>query len=86
MHKKKSNKIKVGTILDADVYKRLKLRAAKESKSISDILHDAILRYEQSDEMDKRLRMRALENLFSVRFNIPTEDWKEIMDEDYYDQ
>jgi predicted DNA-binding protein len=83
---KKAKKIKVGTILDAEIYERLKRRAAEVGRPISDLLQEAIIRYEQSDDIDAGLRKKALDNLFSVKFNISLEDLKEIMEEDYYDQ
>jgi predicted DNA-binding protein len=83
---RKSKKVKVGTVLDEEVFKRLKELSEKEGRPISEVIQDAVLRYEQLDPLEKKLRLHALERLLSVRFNIPDEDWKAIMEEDYYTQ
>jgi plasmid stability protein len=86
LDKREFKKVKVGTILDAELYKRLKQRAAKEGRSISDLFEDALRRYEKNEVPDRQVRMRALENLFSNKFNLSRDDWRAIMEEDYFDQ
>ncbi len=86
LDKRESKKVKVGTILDAELYRRLKQRAAKEGRPISDLFEDALRRYEKNEVPDKQIRMKALANLFSNKFNLSRGDWKAIMEEDYFDQ
>lgn len=86
LRQRKPKKVKVGTILGEEIFRRLKERSAKEGRPISALIEDAILKYEQSDVLERELRLNALERLFSVRFNIPHEDWKAILEEDFYEQ
>jgi len=82
----KPKKIKVGTILDSELYGRLRLRSAKEGRSISTIIEEAVLRYEQEEALASEMRMRALESVFALKFRVSDADFRTIMDEDYYDQ
>lgn len=82
----KPRKAKIGTILDEEVIKKLKERSAMEGRSISAIIEEAVMKYDQSETMDRELRMRALDRLLSIRFNIGKEDWDAIMEQDYYEQ
>lgn len=84
--KSKSRKIKIGTILDADIYQQLKARAANEGRTISALIEEAVLKYKQTTEVPRELRLRALDRFLSVRFNITKKDLQAIMDEDVYDQ
>lgn len=82
----RQNRIKIGTILDKGIVDLLKDRSAREGKSISSLIEDAVLQYETEAESSKETRLKAMEQLFSIRFNITNEDWKTIMEEDYYEQ
>ncbi len=82
----KSKKVKVGTILNEDILRRLKERAAKEGRTISALIEEAVLKHEQEEAYAGEMRLRALESVFSVKFNISRKDLDEIMDEDFYDQ
>ena len=84
--REKPKKVKIGTILDEEIFQKLKERSAREGKSISALIEDAVLKYEQSEPIDRELRIKALERLLSIRFNISKEDWNAIMEEDYYEQ
>ena len=80
------SKVKIGTILDKGIVERLKERAAREGKAISSLIEDAVLKYETEDPLAREMRLKAMEQLFSIRFNVSEEDWKTIMEEDYYEQ
>jgi hypothetical protein len=82
----KSHKVKIGTILDKDIIRRLKERSARERRPISALIEEAVLRVEQDEMLSKELRVRALESAFAIKFNISDEQLRVIMDEDYYDQ
>ncbi|MEW5799661.1 MAG: ribbon-helix-helix protein, CopG family [Bacteroidota bacterium] len=82
----KPRKIKIGTILDEEVLQRLKERSAKEGRPINALIEDAIRKYEHEETMARELRLRALESVFALRFNISDEDFRNIMEEDYYEQ
>jgi hypothetical protein len=82
----KPKKVKVGTVLDEEVFRRLKLLSEKEGRPISALIQDALLKYELTDPVRSELRLKAFDQFLSTRFNIPDEDWQAIMEEDYYDQ
>jgi hypothetical protein len=79
-------KVKIGTILDKGIMEKLKERSAREGKTISALIEEAVLKYENEDTLVREMRLKAMEQLFSIRFNISDEDWKTIMEEDYYEQ
>ncbi len=81
-----SPKIKVGTILDKKTVKRLKERSAREGRPMSALIQEAVMRYELADVADRALRLKALDQLFSIRFDISGNDLREIMEEDPFDQ
>jgi len=81
-----SSKVKIGTILDKKVIDKLKERSAREGKAISTLIEDAVLKYENEDSLAREIRLKAMEQLFSIRFNISDEDWKSLMEEEYYEQ
>jgi hypothetical protein len=81
-----SSKVKIGTILEKSIVEKLKQRAIRDGKPISAIIEEAVLKSEQEDVLSRELRLRALEQLFSIRFNISDEDWDTIMEEDVYEQ
>ncbi len=53
---------------------------------MSALIQDAVMRSEQAEVADQALRLQALDQLFSVRFNVSGHDLKEIMEEDPFDQ
>lgn len=79
-------KVKVGTILDEDIFKRLKALSLKEGRSIGAMIEQAVMKYEQEEATARDLRVRALESVFALNFNISDDDLRQIMEEDYYDQ
>ncbi len=81
-----ATKLKIGTILDRTVVQKLKQRALQEDKPISTIIEEAILRYESAETLEYALRVRALESVLALRFNISSDDLRSIMEEDYYNQ
>ncbi|GEM_PF-787700 len=81
-----TTKVKIGTILDKRIVDKLKERAIRDGKPISAIIEEAVLRYEQEESLGRELRMKALESVFALKFNISDEDFREIMEEDFFEQ
>lgn len=86
VHKSKSKKVKIGTILNKDIFQQLKERSAKEGRPLSALIEEAVLKYEQEELLSKELRLRALESAFAVGLSISGDDLREIMQEDFYEQ
>ncbi len=82
----KANKVKVGTVLHKETLQRLKELAAREGRPISELIEEAVRKYERGEALERELRLKAFEQFRSIRFNISDEDFKAIMEEDYYDQ
>ena len=86
VHQSKPKKVKVGTILDEEVLQRLKERSVKEGRPLNALIEDAILKYEQDETSSRELRLRALDSVLAIKFNIPDDDLRQIMEEDFYEQ
>jgi hypothetical protein len=80
-------KTKIGTVLEDDVIQKLRERAHKERKAISEIIQEAIITYMQAgSSRTQELRLASLKRLCSAPFHLSSSGWKEIMEEDYYEQ
>jgi len=44
------------------------------------------LKYDTENILSKEMRLKAMDQLLSLRFNISDKDWKTIMEEDYFEQ
>ncbi len=86
VHQSKPKKVKVGTILDEEVLQRLKERSVKEGRPLNALIEDAILKYEQDETSSRELRLRALDSVLAIKFNIADDDLRQIMEEDFYEQ
>jgi len=80
------SKEKVGTILDKRIVKKIKERSVKEGRTISEIIQDAILKYEELEPTKIELRRAAVNRLCSKPFNLKQSELEELLIEDYYDQ
>jgi len=79
-------KTKVGTILDHEVVQQLREQAAKQRRSMNEIIRDALLLYFQAGQRKKDMRRRAVERLCSRPFRLSLPEINEIIDEDYFEQ
>jgi hypothetical protein len=80
-------KAKIGTILEEDVFKKLKEFSVKRGRPINEIIQEAVITFMQGGvERNQQLRLAAVKRLCSRPFNLSHDDWKEIMEEDYYEQ
>ena len=86
VHQSKPKKVKIGTILDEEVLQRLKERSVKEGRPLNALIEDAILKYEQDETSSRELRLRALDFVLAIKFNIADDDLRQIMEEDFYEQ
>jgi len=83
---KQDGKEKVGTILDRNIVKKIKDRSHKEGRSISEIIQDAILKYEEIEPAKLELRKAAVTRFCSKPFNLNQNEIEELLTEDYYEQ
>jgi hypothetical protein len=83
--KHSENKEKVGTILDRKVMLKIKERSAREGRTISDIIQDALIKYNEIDLAKTELRRAAVNRFCSRPFNLDTSDINELLKEDIYE-
>lgn len=79
-------KTKIGTVIEDDIYKRLKEYSVKENRQISEVIESALLNYFQGGTRSRELRKEAVERLCSKPFNISIEELNNLMEEDIYGQ
>ncbi len=81
----KTGRTKVGTVLDTESYQRLKTAAARQGRKMSDLLGEAINHYlkESPEDLDRR---RNTLRLLESRVRLPREEFRKILELDYYDQ
>lgn len=76
------SKIKVGTRIEAELYQQLKLAAARERRTVSELIQDAVILY--LGRQPKNGLTRFLER--GPAFNVSDAELREIMEADFYDQ
>lgn len=79
------NKEKVGTVLDKDLLRRVKERSAREGRTISDIIQDALIKYNDTDSSNSELRRAAVNRFCSRPFNLNTKEINDLLNEDIYE-
>ena len=80
-----SKKEKIGTVLEKDVIKKIKKLALDEGRGISDIIQDAVLKYENAGKSKLSLRKEAVNRFCSKPFKISKKDAEALLKEDYYE-
>lgn len=83
---KQDGKEKIGTILDKSIVKKIKDRSHREGRSISEIIQDAILKYEELEPTKLELRKAAVSRFCSKPFNLSSDDMEKLLNKDYYEQ
>jgi hypothetical protein len=78
------NKEKVGTVLDRDIFHKIKERSAREGRTISDIIQDALIKYNDTDTTKSEFRKAAVNRFCSKPFNLNMKDINELFNEDIY--
>ena len=84
--KKSDRKEKVGTILDKEIVKKIKNRSAIEGRTISEIIQEAVLKYEGTEPVKFELRRESVERFCSKPFNLKQSEIEELLTEDYFEQ
>ena len=79
-------KIKVGTQLEDEVYRELKIAAAREKRPISDIIQHALTNYLNHSKGTRQRKSGLARLLEREPMKVTDEQFREIMELDYYDQ
>ena len=78
-------KKKVGTLIDEEVIRHAKRRAAEESRPLSDVIQDALVSYLSDKVPDHKKRENAYQLFCGQPMRISRKQFKEILDEDAWD-
>ncbi len=79
-------KIKVGTQLDDEVYRELKMTAALERRAVSELIQTAVSDYLINKKRKSGHRSGLKRFLASRAFKLTDEQFRETMEADFYDQ
>lgn len=74
-------KKKLGTIMEADVLTEAKTRAAREGRSLADVIQDALIQYLHEDA-SRGDALRACEKFCSHRSELERSEIDELLQED----
>ncbi|MFA7290388.1 MAG: ribbon-helix-helix protein, CopG family [Melioribacteraceae bacterium] len=83
--KPKNRKVKIGTVIDSELLDKVRERAIRDGRTISDIIQDALRNYNELDLLDIKLRVEAARRFCSRPLNLSRAELEEIMDEDIYE-
>lgn len=76
------SKIKVGTQIEEDVFRQLKLAAARERRPVGELVQDAVTVYLRRQRKSGLARLLEREPAFKVS----DAEHREIMEADFYEQ
>jgi len=79
-------KRKVGTLIEEDVMKLARRRAADEDRPLSDLIQDALVTYLSRRAPDPKKRERAYMKFCEEPIRITKDQFEEILTEDTWDQ
>lgn len=79
------NKEKIGTMLDRDILRKIKERSVKEGRTISDIIQEALIKYNDTSSTKSELRRSAVNRFCSKPFNLSTRELNALLSEDIYE-
>jgi hypothetical protein len=78
-------KKKVGTLIDEEVIRHAKRRAAEEGRPLSDVIQDALVSYLSDKVSDPKKRDNAYQLFCGQPMRISRKQFKEILEEDVWD-
>ena len=78
-------KVNIRTELDEEIVQRLKIHAAREGKSMDEIIYDALIQYFRQQRYKKDARRAAVDRLCSQPFSLDQQQVDGMLDEDYFE-
>jgi hypothetical protein len=75
-------KIKIGTVMDEEVARRLKEASARDGRPFSDLLQEAAVHYLNQRPLTHDHRMQSVERFCSRPFELKKSDIRKILDEE----
>ncbi len=77
-------KQKIGTLIEEDIMRLAKRRAAEEGRPLSDLIQDAIVRYHRKEAARPEERKKAYHLFCECPMKIPPEQLRHVLDEDSF--
>ncbi|MEY3480069.1 MAG: hypothetical protein RIQ71_844 [Verrucomicrobiota bacterium] len=82
-----SRKIKIGTQMDENVFRSLKMASARERRPVADLIQEAVTDYLAHQANGAAGRVSGLARLLNAEpFRVTGRQFRENMDADYWDQ
>jgi hypothetical protein len=78
-------KKKVGTVLDEEIIRHAKRRAAEDGRPLSDVIQDALSSYLSNKVPDPKKRQKAYQLFCERPIRISRSQFKEILEEDAWE-
>ena len=79
-------KIKLGTQLEEEIYRNLKVAAAREKRAIGDVIQEAVVTYLQRLSPPRGRKSGLARLLESPPLALSDEQFRETMEADFFDQ
>jgi hypothetical protein len=79
-------KQKIGTLIEEDIMKLAKRRAADEGRSLSDLIQDALVNYLNAGAASHKEREIAYHVFCERPLKLVPEQFKQVLDEDMWDR
>jgi hypothetical protein len=78
-------KQKIGTLIEEDILRLAKRRAAEEGRPLSDLIQDALVRYLRKEAATPAQRKMAHHLFCEQPMKIPSEELRHLLKEDAFD-
>jgi hypothetical protein len=78
-------KQKIGTLIEEDIMRLAKRRAAEEGRPMSDLIQDALVQYLRKDAATPRERKTAYQLFCERPMKIPAKQLRHLLEEDMWD-
>jgi hypothetical protein len=75
-------KIKIGTVMDGEIVRRLKEASARDGRAFSDLLQEAAAHYLSQRPLTHDHRMQSVERFCSRPFELKKSDIRKILDKE----
>jgi hypothetical protein len=79
-------KIKLGTQMEEEVYRNLKVAAARENRAIGEVIQEAVATYLQQQSPSRGRKSGLARLLESPRLALSDSQFRETMEADFFDQ
>jgi len=73
-------KMKIGTVMDENIVRKLKERSLKEGRSLSDVLQEALARYLNDGTRRHEVRLESVERFCSKPFDLKNTEIQKLLE------